>query len=83
VDAAQTEADAKKAAAEEKIKKYGTRGYKPQVHNGNTVYCREEVSLGSRFKTQQCRTYDQLLADEKTGIEYTKSLQAIIPQSRN
>jgi hypothetical protein len=75
VDAKQAEADAKKAAAEEKIKKYGFGSYKPEVFNGKTVYCRKEVSLGSHFESKVCRTYDQLLADQRTGKDYVQQLQ--------
>jgi hypothetical protein len=75
VDAVQSEADAKKAAAAERIKKSGLGGYKPEVHGGNTVYCKVEQTLGSRFSTKQCRSYEQLMADQQTGRDYTDQLQ--------
>ena len=74
-DPAHAAAEAKKAAAAEKIKKSGFGGYKPEVHGGNTVYCRVEQQLGSRFSTKQCRSYEQLIADQQTGKEYTDQLQ--------
>jgi hypothetical protein len=75
VDAVQSEADAKKAAAAERIKKSGLGGYKPEVHGGNTVYCKVEQTLGSRFSTKQCRSYEQLVADQQTGRDYADQLQ--------
>ncbi len=74
-DPAHAAAEAKKAAAAEKIKKSGFGGYKPEVHGGNTVYCRLEQQIGSRFSTKQCRSYEQLLADQQTARDYTDQLQ--------
>ena len=74
-DAAQTEADAKKAAAAERIKKSGLGGYKPEVHGGNTVYCRVEQKIGSRFTEKQCRSFEQLMADHDRAKDYTEQLQ--------
>jgi hypothetical protein len=75
VDAAQAALEAKKAAAAERIKKSGFGGYKPEVHGNNTVYCRTEQQLGSRFSTKQCRSYEQLIADQQTAKDYTDQIQ--------
>ena len=76
-DAAQAEIEAKKAAAAEKLKKYGLGGYKPEVHSGNTVYCKTEQQIGSRFSTKQCRSYEQLVSDQQVGRDYTQALQSM------
>ena len=81
-DPAQSELEAKKAAAAEKIKKSGFGGYKPEVHGNNTVYCRMEQQLGSRFSTKQCRSYEQLLLDQQTAKEYTDQIQKMGVQPR-
>lgn len=74
-DPVQAAAEAKKAAAAEKIKRSGLGGYKPEVHGGNTVYCRVEQQIGSRFSSKQCRSYEQLVADQQTGKDYADQLQ--------
>jgi hypothetical protein len=81
-DAAQSEIEAKKAAAAERIKKSGLGGYKPEVHGGNTVYCKVEQQIGSRFSTKQCRSYEQLMADQQAGKDYTDQLQKMGVQPR-
>lgn len=42
------------------------RGYKKETHNGQTVYCRKEIKLGSRFETKQCGSaQDMELAEQQ------------------
>jgi hypothetical protein len=74
LDDATAKADAKKAAAEAQIKKYGFGGYKPEFHNGNTVYCHKETPIGSRFEQKTCRSLEQLLAQQKQGQDYGNAL---------
>ena len=31
-------------------------GYKKKTHNGETVYCRKEMPIGSRFEKERCGT---------------------------
>jgi hypothetical protein len=48
-------------------------GYKPQMRNGEKVYCRREAALGSRINTtQHCGTVAQLATatqEEKDSVE--------------
>jgi hypothetical protein len=37
-----------------------SQGYKPEVRNGVTVYCRKETHLGSRFDTKVCGSPEEL-----------------------
>ena len=36
-------------------------GWRPEGHNGETVYCRDDPTVGSRFSTRRCVHEDQLL----------------------
>ena len=36
------------------------RGYKKEIHNGETFYCRYETKMGSRFETKQCGTVESM-----------------------
>src|ERR1700729_3496368 len=38
------------AALEEQTKRLKALGYKPEVQNGVTVFCRKETPLGTRFE---------------------------------
>jgi hypothetical protein len=81
-DAALSDIEAKKAAAAERIKKSGLGGYKPEVHGGVTKYCRVEQKIGTRFTEKECRSYEQLMADQQTGRDYTEQLQKMGVQPR-
>ena len=36
-------------------------GWRPEAHNGETVYCRDDPQIGSRFATRRCVHESQLL----------------------
>jgi len=42
------------------VKKAKQTGWRPEVHNGNTVYCRNDAEVGSRFSTRRCVSEIQL-----------------------
>jgi hypothetical protein len=42
-------------------KKAREAGWHPETHNGETVYCREDPQIGSRFTTRRCVHETQLL----------------------
>jgi len=41
------------------------RGYKKETHNGQTVFCRKEIPLGSRFETKHCGTAQDMALQEQ------------------
>ncbi|HEY2780864.1 MAG TPA: hypothetical protein VGI90_08810 [Steroidobacteraceae bacterium] len=41
-------------------KKAKQTGWRPEVQNGNTVYCRNDPEVGSRFSTRRCVSEIQL-----------------------
>jgi opacity protein-like surface antigen len=53
------------SAEEEKPKKFRPPvGYKSREKDGETVYCKQQVVLGSRFAHETCYTVDQLKDQE-------------------
>jgi hypothetical protein len=48
------------------------QGYKPEMHNGEQIYCRREIAFGSRLTpVKNCGTIEQLkLAEQRarTGV---------------
>ena len=42
------------------VKKATQSGWRPEVQNGNTVYCRNDAEVGSRFSKRRCVSEMQL-----------------------
>ena len=42
-----------------------SRGYKVEVRNGNTFYCRRETVVGSHFESKVCGTAEQMHSSEQ------------------
>jgi hypothetical protein len=57
------------------VKKYRSKGYKPVVHDGTTVFCRSEATLGSRLERQVCRTAEQLDEAAQASQDLTRDVQ--------
>jgi hypothetical protein len=57
------------------LKQILARGYRPEGHGGETLYCRSEQPLGTRFKTKTCKTSARILEDELRGKDVTTSAQ--------
>jgi hypothetical protein len=52
------------------------QGYKPQMRNGEKIYCRREAELGSRINSvQHCGTVAQLKTATQHGRDYTENAQ--------
>lgn len=53
-----------------------SQGYKPQMRNGEKIYCRREAQLGSRISdVQHCGTVAQLTTATRNGKDYTEQAQ--------
>ena len=51
-------------------------GYKPQVRDGQKIYCRREAALGSRIvAAQHCGTAAQLTTTTQEGKDYLEKTQ--------
>lgn len=53
-----------------------SQGYKPQMRNGEKIYCRREAQLGSRISAvDHCGTVTQLTTATRDGKDYTEKMQ--------
>ena len=57
-----------KAELDKDAQHFLAEGYKPEMHNGEQIYCKKETALGSRLtQVKNCGTIEQLkLAEQKT-----------------
>ena len=86
--AAQAEAAAQAAAAKAQLDKdaqhFLALGYKPEMRNGEQLYCRRETALGSRLTpVKSCGTLAQLRASEgrtRNDMEQLQKRQTNSPQ---
>jgi hypothetical protein len=60
VSDADAAAAARKAADEEQAKRLRMMGYKAEVSNGHTIYCKREAVVGQRIPTYNCGSGDQI-----------------------
>jgi hypothetical protein len=68
-----TAADSKDLDAEKHLL---ARGYKKETRsNGQTVYCRKEIKLGSRFETKECGTAETMALAEQQARELMHNSQ--------
>jgi hypothetical protein len=58
---AATSASSKATSDASLSKKAREAGWRPEAHNGETVYCRDDPQVGSRFTTRRCVHESQLL----------------------
>jgi hypothetical protein len=70
---ATTASDSKDLDAEKHLL---ARGYKKETRsNGQTVYCRKEIKLGSRFETKECGTAETMALAEQQARELMHNSQ--------
>jgi hypothetical protein len=55
-----TAADNKNSEADAQEKHLLASGYKKKTRNGETVYCRKEIPLGSRFEKERCGSAQEM-----------------------
>jgi len=71
--AAATAAAPALSAAEQRLL---SQGYKPQMRNGQKIYCRREAELGSRISAgQKCGTVTELATATQDGKDYLNQTQ--------
>jgi len=62
---------------DEQLKQILAMRYRPESHNGTTVYCRKEAMVGTRFETKTCRTSKNILETEQRSKDVTTNAQRI------
>ncbi|HEY1313233.1 MAG TPA: hypothetical protein VGE92_05120 [Steroidobacteraceae bacterium] len=72
--AAKTDA-ATSGSTETQVKTLRAAGYKPETHNGQTLWCRREAQIGTRFETKSCGTADDLERQTKESQDMTARVQ--------
>jgi hypothetical protein len=63
------------ADAEAKLKQLKAAGYRPEMKNGQVIFCRKEQQLGSRFDKKACDTAENLERQMKAGQDLTAKRQ--------
>lgn len=66
------------AALEVQTKRLRGQGYKPEVHDGTTLFCRKEAVVGSRFESKFCETAEDVDKDTQDGKDLTEMVQRTV-----
>jgi hypothetical protein len=70
--------------AEAQLKRFRAAGYKPEVHDGNVVFCRREAELGSRFDKKVCTTahlLEQQMSQAQDTLSSAQRNGTLMPRS--
>jgi len=62
------------------LKRFKAAGYKPEVRNGEVVFCRKQPQLGSRFEVKSCGTPQQIEQQMLRAQEATLKAQRTTTQ---
>jgi hypothetical protein len=73
--AAKTDAATSNGGTEAQVKTLRSAGYKPEKHNGQTLWCRRETQLGTRFATKSCGTAEDLERQTKESQDMATRVQ--------
>ena len=63
------------ASLEAQTKRLRSAGYKPEVHNGVTLFCRNEQKMGTRFETKTCSNGDDIERAARDAKDTIKNTQ--------
>jgi hypothetical protein len=74
-DLAKDTAAAKQADLDAQAKRLRIAGYKPKVQNGQTLYCRKEAVVGSRFEKEICGSPEALDKATRDSKDMTGDIQ--------
>jgi hypothetical protein len=72
------------AEAQAQLKRFRAAGYKPEVHDGNVVFCRREVEMGSRFDKKVCTTahlLEQQMSQAQDTLSTAQRNGTLVPRS--
>jgi hypothetical protein len=61
--------------AERRMRQIRARGYKAENHNGATMYCITEPSIGTKFPTKKCATAEELDTASQRGQDFQNSIK--------
>jgi hypothetical protein len=60
----------------EQMKAFRAAGYKPEVHNGRTLFCRSEPQIGTRFESKTCGDADEIERSTRNSQELAERIQS-------
>jgi hypothetical protein len=66
------------------LKRFKAAGYKPEVHDGQVVFCRNETVMGSRFDKKVCTTahlLEQQMAQAQDTLATSQRNGTLSPRS--
>jgi hypothetical protein len=67
-----------KAQIEKDTQHFLAEGYKPEMRNGEQIYCKKEIALGSRLSTvKTCGTLEQLKLNEQAARANVSDMQRL------
>lgn len=74
-DASSSSEQAKQAADAAQAKRLRGMGWKPQVKDGQTVFCKKQVQMGTRFTTEECASGDEIDRRTRDAQNAIKKIQ--------
>lgn len=74
-DAQKSESGSKSEVTPAQMKSLRSAGYKPMVHNGDTLFCRTEPILGSRLEKKVCGTAAEIERSTQNSQELAERIQ--------
>lgn len=82
---AQANSAAVKAAADQdaEAKKMRSMGYKPKHAGSQTLWCKKETKIGSRFETENCMTAEAALAQQQQAKDFVDRAQHLVTPISN
>ena len=66
---------AKSDVSPEQMKAFRAARYKPEVRNGQTLFCRREPQLGTRFESKVCGTAAEIERSTQNSQELASRIQ--------
>lgn len=74
-NSAKADAAPKSDVTEAQTKALRSAGYKPEVSKGQTLYCRREAQIGTRFESKVCGTYEEIQRSIQNSQELATRIQ--------
>jgi hypothetical protein len=75
-DSLKSDPSTKSDVSPEQMKAFRAAGYKPEVHNGQTVFCRREPQIGTRFESKVCGDATEIERSTRNSQELAERIQS-------
>jgi len=63
------------ASLDAQTKRLKSAGYRPETHNGVTLFCRNEQKIGTRFETKTCSNGDDIERAARDAKDAVQNVQ--------